>query len=374
MFRIHQGTVTKDKQLYVGDGRKPFKVGHLLQLRGATQTEIDVGVPGDICAVAKIEELHFDAVLHDSHDEDYLHLERLPFPQPVYGLALSAKKHSDEQRLTEVLGKLVDEDPCLSLEHDHELNEFVLRGLGELHLRLTLEQLEQRFNIEASTRPPRIPYRETISASAEAKYRHKKQSGGAGQFGEVHMRIKPLKRGEGFKFVDEVKGGNIPGQFIPAVEKGVKQAMDQGIIAGYRVQDVEVTVYDGKHHPVDSKEIAFVAAGKRAFMDAAANAKPQLLEPIISLDMEIPSEAMGAVTGDLISRRGQIVSSDALSGGMASIKAMAPLSEISDYSSRLNALTAGQGGFTMEFDHYQASPANIQQEVASAWQPHGEED
>jgi elongation factor G len=374
VFRIHQGTITKDKQLYVGDGRKPIKVAHLLKLVGDKQEEIDEGIPGDICGVAKIEELHPDAVLHDSHEEDYLHLKPLPFPEPVFGLAIGAATRSDEQRLSESLTRLVEEDPCLKLEREVEQNELVLRGLGELHLRITLDQLKERFKVEADTRPPRIPYRETISGSGDAKYRHKKQTGGAGQFGEVHMRIKPLRRGEGFRFVDQVKGGNIPSQFLPAVEKGVKQAMVQGIVAGYPIQDVEVTVYDGKHHPVDSKEVAFVAAGKRAFMDAAGKARPILLEPIISLDLIVPSDHLGAVTGDLTSRRGQVMSTNGLSHGEQSIKAMVPLSELGDYASKLNALTAGQGMFTMEFDHYQQAPERLQKEVSGEWKPREEVD
>ncbi len=374
VFRIHQGTITKDKQLFVGDGRKPIKIAHLFKLVGNQQVEVDAGIPGDICAVAKIDELHFDGVLHDSHEEDYLHLSPLPFPEPVFGLAVSATQRSDEQRLSESLTRLVEEDPCLRLDHDFELNELVLRGLGDLHLRITLEQLSARFNVSAETRPPRIPYRETISAPAEAQYRHKKQTGGAGQFGEVHMRIKPLQRGEGFRFVDEVKGGNIPGQFIPAVEKGVRQAMDEGVVAGYRMQDIEVTVYDGKHHSVDSKEIAFVSAGKKAFMEAAGKARPILLEPIINLDMIIPSDTMGAVTGDLTSRRGQILGASGLTDGSQSVKALVPLSELSDYSSKLNALTQGQGIFTMEFDHYEPAPDRLAKQVAADWKPREDED
>jgi elongation factor G len=367
IFRIHQGTVKPGKQLFIGDGRKPFKVAHLLKLRGNEQDELDVGVPGDICAVAKIDEIHPDAVLHDSHEEDYLHMKPLPFPEPVFGLAVSASSRNDSQRLSDALGRLIEEDPCLSLTHEIEQNELVLRGLGELHLRMTLEQLKQRFKVEPTTRPPGIPYRETITSAAEATYRHKKQSGGAGQFGEVHLRIRPLKRGEEFRFINEVKGGTIPSQFIPAVEKGVRQAMQAGIVAGYSIQDVEVTVTDGKHHPVDSKEIAFVAAGKRAFSNAAKEAKPVLLEPVASLDLVVPSDNLGAVTGDLLSRRGELASTTSLANGDQAIRANVPLVELTDYSSRLNALTAGQGVLTMEFDHYQQAPDSLQEKLAAEW-------
>ncbi len=374
VFRIHQGTITKDSQLFIGDGRKPFKVGHLFKLQGNGQLEVDAGIPGDICAVAKIEELYFDAVLHDSHEEDYLHLSPLPFPVPVFGLAVDAPSRGDEQRLSSALGRLVEEDPCLDLEHDAQQNELVLRGLGELHLRITLEQMKHRFKVEAKTRPPRVPYRETISAPAEGHYRHKKQTGGAGQFGEVFLRIAPLKRGAGFRFVDEVKGATIPGQFIPAVEKGVRQALSTGAVAGYPMQDIEVTVYEGKHHSVDSKEVAFVAAGKKAFLDAARKAKPQLLEPIISLELSIPNDTMGAVTGDLSSRRGQVLGSESLPDGRLAIQATAPLAELNDYAGKLKSLTGGHGAFTLAFSHYQPTPANLQQELAKQWKPKATED
>ncbi|UCE76011.1 MAG: elongation factor G [Gammaproteobacteria bacterium] len=374
VFRIHQGTVTKDSQLFIGDGRKPFRVGHLFKLQGNTQIEVDAGIPGDICAVAKIEELHFDAVLHDSHEEDYLHLKALPFPVPVFGLAVDAPSRGDEQRLSGALSRLVEEDPCLHLEHDSEQNELVLRGLGELHLRVALEQMKDRFKVEAQTRPPRIPYRETIAAAAEGHYRHKKQTGGAGQFGEVFLRVTPLQRGAGFRFVDEVKGGTIPGQFIPAVEKGVRQAMQGGAVAGYPLQDIEVTVYDGKHHSVDSKEVAFVAAGKKAFLVAVRKARPLLLEPMISLDLVVPNEDVGPVTGDLTARRGQVLGTRALPSGRLAIKGLAPLAELGDYAGKLKSLTGGHGAFTLEFSHYQPAPDKLQGELAAQWRPRDEED
>jgi len=374
IFRIHQGTVTRDSQLFVGDGRKPFKVAHLFKLQGKEQFEVDKGIPGDICAVAKVEELHFDAVVHDSHEEDYLHLKPLPFPVPVFGLAIKPHSRGDEQRLSNALERLVDEDPCLTLEHDTEQNELVLRGLGELHLRVVLEQMKARFNVEADTRPPRIPYRETISAPAEGQYRHKKQTGGAGQFGEVSLRIAPLERGAGFVFKDEVKGGTIPGQFIPAVEKGVIQAMQEGAVAGYPLQDIEVTVYDGKHHSVDSKEVAFVAAGRRAFQTAVGNARPLVLEPVVSLELVVPPDAMGAVSGDLTSRRGQLLGTRALPSGDLSITAQAPLGELSDYANKLKSLTAGRGSYTLVFSHYQPTPHPLQAELAAQWTRHEQED
>ena len=227
-------------------------------------------------------------MLHDAAEDDHIHLAPLPFPKPVHGLAIEPKRHGDEQRMWEILTKLVDEDPCLKLEHVAGTNETVVYGLGELHLRVLLERLREVYRFEVDTRPPRIAYRETITAPAEGHHRHKKQSGGAGQFGEVFLRVEPLPRGTGFEFVDQVKGGTIPGQFIPAVEKGVREVLGTGAIAGYPVVDVRVVVYDGKHHSVDSKEIAFVTAGSKAFMAAVREARPIVLEPIVNVEITAP--------------------------------------------------------------------------------------
>ncbi|HEY6239590.1 MAG TPA: elongation factor G, partial [Burkholderiales bacterium] len=274
IFRVHQGTLTPNTQLFVGDGRRPFKVGHLFTIQGKDYVETDALVPGDIGAVTKVEEIEFDRVLHDSHDEDHIHLRPLEFPVPMYGIAVETKKKGDEQRLFEVLHKLEMEDPCFKLERHATTNETVIRGLGELHMRVKLDKMLQQYKMELTTKPPKIPYRETITKLAEGHSRHKKQTGGAGQFGEVFLRVEPLPRGKGYEFVDKVKGGVIPNVFIPAVEKGVRMALDSGVIAGYPVHDIRVTVYDGKHHAVDSKEVAFVSAGRKAIIDAFSKAAP----------------------------------------------------------------------------------------------------
>ena len=365
VFRIWQGTVTKDSLLYVGDARKPFKVGHLFMLRGKEHIEVPRGLPGDICAVAKIDELHFDAVLHDAAEDDHIHLKPLPFPVPVHGLAIEPKRHGDEQRMWEILNKLVAEDPCLKVEHVVNTNETVVYGLGELHLRMLLERLREVYKFEVQTRPPRIAYRETITAKAEGHHRHKKQTGGAGQFGEVFLRVEPLPRGTGFEFVDAVKGGTIPGQFIPAVEKGVREVLAGGAIAGYPVVDVKVTVYDGKHHSVDSKEIAFVTAGRKAFLAAMREARPIVLEPIVNVEITAPGEVMGDITGDLSAKRGQVSGSANGAMGAMIIQAMAPLSELAGYQSRLNAMTSGQGRYTIALSHYEPVPAPVQQQLMS---------
>ena len=363
IFRIHQGTVTKDSQLYIGDGRKPFKVGHLFMLQGKDHVEVPRGVPGDICAVAKVDEMHFDAVLHDAAEDDHLHLKPLPFPVPVHGLAIEPKRRGDEQRMWEILQKLVDEDPCLKVEHVAVTNETVVYGLGELHLRTLLERMNEVYKCEVSTRPPRIAYRETITANAEGHHRHKKQSGGAGQFGEVFLRIEPLPRGAGFEFVDQVKGGTIPTQFIPAVEKGIRSALDGGVVAGYPVKDVRVIVYDGKSHSVDSKDIAFATAGRKAFIDAVLKARPIVLEPIVKVEITAPEHAMGDITGDLSAKRGQVSGTHAQINGHMTVDGQVPLSELNNYQARLNGMTGGQGRYSIALSHYEAVPPAIQQQL-----------
>jgi elongation factor G len=364
VLRVHQGTLTAGSQLYVGDARRPFKVGHLFTLQGKEFTEIAHALPGDLCAIAKVEELHFDAVLHDAPEDDHIHLKPLDFPVPVHGLAIEPKRRGDEQRLHDILQKLVSEDPCLRLEHVAATNESVVYGLGELHLRTLLDRLTDVHRCEVTTRPPRIAYRETITAPAEGHHRHKKQTGGAGQFGEVFLRVEPLPRGAGFEFVDQVKGGAIPYNFMPAVEKGVRQALEQGVVAGYPVVDLRVVVYDGKHHTVDSKEIAFIQAGKRALQAAVQAARPSVLEPIVNVEIAAPEQHVGDITGDLASRRGQVSGTASAPGGLA-VLAQAPLSELSSYQSRLNSLTGGQGRYTLAFSHYEPVPPPVQAQLAS---------
>jgi len=374
VFRIYQGTVRRDSQLFIDDGKKPFKVSHLFRMHGKDHVEIDSAVAGDIAAVAKVEDIHFDAILHDSHEEDHIHLKPLDFPKPMFGLAIQAATRGQEQKLATALHKLAEEDPCFQIEHHAELNETVIRGLGELHLRIMLERISQRYGVAVTTRPPRIAYRETVATAAEGHFRHKKQTGGAGQFGEVFLRVEPLPRGTGFEFVDAVKGGTIPGQFIPAVEKGVRQAITQGVIAGYPIQDVRVVVHDGKHHPVDSKEIAFVTAGRKAFIDAMGKGQPQLLEPIVELQVIVPESQTGDITGNLASKRARIHGTDASGSGEILIRAQVPLSEITDFATELKSASAGRGRYDIEFSHYDAAPATVQKQLAAAFRPGVEED
>ena len=374
IFRVHQGTVRSGGQLFVGDARKPIRIAHLYRLQGKDTVEIPEAVPGDIAAVSKIEELHFDAVLHDSHDEDNFHLKPIAFPPPMLGLAIEPERRGEEQRLADSLHKLVAEDPCVRVEHHAALNETVLYGMGELHLRVMLERMTERYNVHVKTRPPSIPYRETITLPAEGHHRHKKQTGGAGQFGEVYLRIEPLERGAGFEFVDKVVGGAIPHQFIPAVEKGVRQVLTDGAVAGFPLQDLRVTVYDGKYHSVDSKEVAFVSAGKKAFMQAVQSAGPTVLEPIVKVEITAPAQSMGDITGDLATKRGRINGNDSLPGGRVTVSAFVPLAELTDYQTRLKALTGGEGSYTLDLSHYDPVPPRTLQELKEAWKPQVSED
>ncbi len=374
VFRIHRGTVTKDSQLHIGDARKPVKVGHLFVLQGKDHIEVDAGIPGDICAVAKIDEVAYDAMMHAAPDDEGLALADLDLPVPMLGLAISAKARGDEHKLGDTLSKLAAEDPCLAIEHNAIFNETVIRGLGDLHLRMVLEKMKDRYNVEVETRPPKIAYRETVRRPAEGHHRHKKQTGGAGQFGEVYLKIEPLERGTGFEFVDAVVGGVIPHQFIPAVEKGVRQVLSTGAVAGYPIHDVRVTVYDGKYHTVDSKEVAFVAAGKKAFVDAVNKAAPIVLEPIVDIEVTVPQANMGDVAGALSSKRGRISGTEAMRAGMVMVSGQAPLSELGSYQSELKSVTGGAGSYTMELSHYDPVPASIQHHLIAEFRPAADED
>jgi len=368
-FRVHQGRVTPGTQLFIGDGRKPIKPGHLYMLRGKQQIEVAEALPGDICAIAKIDEIRFDHILHDAPEDANIHARPLELPQSIFGLAVQPRKRGEEQKVSDVLHKLIAEDPCFRVEYNAQANETVIRGLGEMHLRTTLDKIAAQYRLDLDTRPPSVPFRETVTARADGHSRHKKQTGGAGQFGEVFLRVEPLARGAGFEFVDAVKGGVIPSVYIPAVEKGVRAVLDSGYLAGYPLQDLRVVVYDGKSHPVDSKEVAFIAAGRKAFLDALAKARPIILEPIVDIAVALPESNMGDIAGDLSARRGHIKGSEAPRPGALRLAAQAPLSELESFPSRLKALTAGQGSYTLEFSHYEPAPVPLQQKLVAQHKP-----
>jgi len=371
VFRIHQGSIRTGNQLFVGDARKPIKVTQLLKINGGDHSKVDVGVPGDICAIPRVDEAHYDAVLHDSHDQDNFHLKHKRLPRPMYGLAIRAANDADAQKTSDALHSAEAEDPSLKLDHVASLNEVVLRGLGEMHLRTVLDAITERYGLQVNTSLPSIAYRETITAPAEGHHRHKKQTGGAGQFGEVYLRVEPLPPGTGFEFANKVVGGSIPSQYIPAVETGVRQVMSNGAISGHEMQDVKVTVYDGKYHAVDSKEIAFVQAGKKAFLDAVNEAKPIVMEPIVDVTFTVPSDCMGGVTGDLAGMRGMVRGTNNLPNNCMEIAGQAPLKELQSYHSRLKSLSAGEGSFTMDFSHYAPVTPQVHQELVSEFRHDG---
>ncbi len=367
LFRIHQGTVTPNSQLYIGDGRKPFKVAHLLRMQGRNSVEATQGVPGDLCAVTRVDDVGRDAVLHDSHEEDYFHLAPLAYPQPVFGLALITKKPADEQKLSEALARLADEDPCLEVSYDARARRTVVRGLGELHLKIVLDELAMRWNLQLDTAPPAIPYRETITEVAEARYRHKKQSGGAGQFGEVALRVEPLARGMGLQLGNEVKGGAIPTNYLPAVEKGVRQALVEGAFAGFPIQDLRVVVTDGKHHAVDSNEVSFATAARHALIEAVRAARPQVLEPMLDLQVKVADALFGEVSGELAGRRGRLTRTDSPTAGRMVISARVPMSEMDGFESRLKAICSGESEFVQEAGGYEPAPPEVQANLSQAF-------
>ena len=371
-IRILQGHVVPETLYILRDERKPAKVAHLFKVQGKDTQEIKEGLAGDIIALAKVEDIQFGDILHSEGEAMYGTVP--PMPHPMYSLAITPKTRGDEQKISEALHKLAQEDKTFVATRDAQTAETVISGIGDLHLRIMLTKMEQRFDLAVETKPPKIPYRETISQKADGHYRHKKQTGGAGQFGEVYLRVEPLERGSGYEFVSELFGESIPRQFLPAIEKGVQDVWHTGAVAGYPMQDIKIAITDGKHHPVDSKEVAFRTAGKYAFIDAIQKAKPVLLEPIVNMEISVPANYMGDIASDLSGRRGRIVGQEMLPGNIVVIKAQTPLSEVMQYNSQLRSVTGGQGSYAMDLSHYEPVPANVQaQIVAAATKKHEEE-
>jgi elongation factor G len=362
--RILQGTARPDTVFLLRDEKKGAKFGHLFKVRGKETQEIQEAICGDLIALAKIEGVKIGDILHQEAKPMYSTMP--PMPTPMYSLAVTPKTRGDEQKISESLSRLTEEDPTFGTLHDSQTNEMVISGVGDLHLRIMLTKMRQRFDLDVETKPPKIPYRETISVKADGHYRHKKQTGGAGQFGEVYLRVEPVERGTGYVFESELKGESIPRQFLPAIEKGVQDIYHTGAIAGYPMQDIRIAITDGKHHPVDSKEIAFRTAGKYAFLDAVERARPVILEPIVNMEITIPSQFMGDIAGDLSGRRGRVLGQETLPGNMCTIKAQAPLAEVMQYNSQLRSVTGGQGSYSMELSHYESVPSHIQQQIVAA--------
>ncbi len=371
-IRLFSGKLNSGTQLRINTEKKAIRPGHPLKMQGSEVKEIEESAAGEMVTLAKIDELKVGDMVHDGQFSGKFAMP--PMPKPMFALALEPAARGDEGKLGTALEKLCEEDICFKVSRDSQTKELVIYGLGDLHLRVMLSKMENRFKMSVTTKQPKIPYRETITAKADGHYRHKKQTGGAGQFGEVYLRVEPAPRDSDppLEYSWDIFGGTIPGQFEPAILKGVKDVMESGFVAGFPLQDIKVSVYDGKHHPVDSKEVAFRAAGKGAFIDALKKAKPALLEPIVNIEITAPAENMGDITGDMASRRGRISGQDMLPGGMMMIKAQVPLSEISQYNSQLKSVTGGQGSYSMELSHYEPVPPNVQQQVIAQYAKHPE--
>ncbi|MCH2113313.1 MAG: elongation factor G [Pirellulales bacterium] len=390
-IRIFSGTLKKDSTVESSRSRKGIKIGPLLEVQAATTNPVDDAGPGEIVAIAKCEELHTNTSLGE------VELPAITYPTPMVGLAVAPKSRGDEVKLSGALHKVTEEDATVHLDHDPETKEMVLTGMSELHLMLIQERLKRRDKVEVNTKQPKVPYRETVQANAEGSYRHKKQSGGAGQFAEVHARIYPFPEGtapdefanktqfpqfkgshyhekNNFLWVDSVVGGSIPSNFMPAVEKGFLARLKQGVVAGYPVQNVCVEVHYGKDHPVDSNETAFKMASSKVFAKIFKDARPALLEPVVVLHITVPSDNVGDVSSDLSGRRGQMIGMEQAGGGMTTVEAKAPLAEISTYARTLSSMTGGQGSYTVDFSHYDVVPANIQQEIISKAKVKSDED
>ncbi|TWT39768.1 elongation factor G [Blastopirellula retiformator] len=380
-IRVYNGTLHKDELIHLTNGsRKGVKIGQLLEVQGAELRPVDEAHPGDIVAVAKIE------YLHTGVNEGELKLPEIDFPEPMVGVAIRPKSRNDEAKLAAALHKLVEEDPTVRIEHDPQTHEVVLRGMSDLHLCLLQERLLRRDHVEIETHEPQIPYHETIQSEAEGSFRHKKQTGGRGQFAEVHVRVFPLPRGTdieqfatksrfphmkhrrylpeyNFLWIDSIVGGSIPGNFLPAIEKGFLERLNQGVLAGCQIQNLCVEVFFGKYHPVDSSEAAFKIAGSKVLRDVFKKANPVLLEPMAELEITVPEGMMGDVYSDLSTRRGQVLGAQSDSPGYQTICATVPLAEVMTYARTLSSMTGGQGSYSMRFSHYDAAPPNVQMAV-----------
>lgn len=390
-IRVLSGNLHKDMTVHVGNVRKPVKITQLLEVQGGETHPIDEVGPGDIVAVAKTDDLHTGSVIGD------LTLDPIRFPTPMVGLAVTPKSRNDETKLSGALHKIAEEDPTLHIDHDLQTKELVIRGMSELHLQLVRERLKRREKVEVDTKDPKIPYRETILSQAEGSYRHKKQSGGRGQFGEVHIRLFPLPinikpedyatkerfhsmrsyhydPAYNFLWIDSIVGGTIPNNFLPAVEKGFKERLARGVIAGFQVQNVCAEVFYGKHHPVDSSEAAFKTAGSMAFRNVFQEAKPGLLEPVVKLHVTVPIDKVGDVNSDMSGRRGRVLGLDSAGGNFQTVTVEVPLAEVTTYARTLSSMTGGQGSFTMEFSHYDTVPGNVVKEIVDKAQVKEEEE
>lgn len=371
-FRVYSGIIKGDSEVYNSTKGTKEKLAQLLLFLGKDQKPVPEAGPGDIVAVTKLKNTTVNDIF--CPPQNPVKFDPIIFPKPSISFAVHPHTKGDEEKISTGLHRLAEEDPTFQVMRDRETKELVVSGMGDLHLDVMLDKLKKKFGVAVDKSTPKVAYKETITAKGGAQYRHKKQSGGAGQFAEVWLKVEPLERGKGFEFVDDVVGGAIPQQFVISCEKGVKTALDTGFLAGYPVVDVRVIVYDGKTHPVDSKDIAFQVAARKAFKESCQGAKPVLLEPIMNVEVYVPPEFMGDVTGDLNGKRGRVLGMDQM-GDLQVIKAQVPIAEMARYSTDLRSITGGRGSFTMEFSHYEEVPARIAQEIiAKAAKEKKEED
>jgi elongation factor G len=359
-LRIFSGALEATTSMKSTAEGKSLRPGQLQRMVGADHAEIDKAVAGDLVALSKLD-LHIGEVLYTKRGGEIVTPK---FPEPMFALALESKARGDDDKIGAALKRFAEEDPCFKIHRDPAMNELVINGVGDLHVRSILARMAKQYRVEVDTKPPKIPYRETITVAAQnVEYTHKKQTGGAGQFGRVIINLLPNERGAGYEFIDKIFGGAIDQSFRPSVDKGIRAQMAEGVLAGYPVVDVKVELIDGKTHPVDSKDIAFQIAGRGAFKDAFAKAKPTLLEPIVNVEVTAPAEFVGDLQGDLASRRGRPQGQDMLPGNLTVLRAVIPLAEVADYHSRLSSITGGQGSYAMEFSHYEPVPSNVQQQI-----------
>jgi elongation factor G len=361
-IRILRGVMTGETSLQTASGKKGLRCGHITKLQGDHLDPLDEAPTGDIVTIAKLEELKVFDTVYTQGDPGRVKVPVLPIP--MYSLAIEPKSRGDETKISSALTEITDADPTFSIRRDAQTNEVVVSGIGELHVRVVLARMHSRRGLEVTTKPPLIPYLETITGSVKmVEYTHKKQTGGAGQFGRVFIDMEPNERGKGYEFVDKIFGGVIDQSFRPSVDKGCQAVITQGVIAGFPVVDVKVSLVDGKTHPVDSKDIAFQIAGREAFKKAFVMCKPCLLEPLVNLEVTVPAENVGDITGDLAGRRGRVQGQDMLPGNIIVIKAVVPLAELQQYNSQLKSVTGGQGSYSMELSHYEPVPPNVQQQI-----------
>jgi len=359
-FRVFSGSLPSDGSFQNVRSGRTERAGQLFRVLGKQQENVPQAEPGDLVAVTKVEDMKVGDTL--CAEGRTVRLAEVQFPTPMTSLAIEPKSRGDEQKISASLSRLAEEDPTFRVVRDQQTNELVVSGTTQMHLEVMLERMKRRYGVEANTKEPKIPYKETVTIKTTARHRHKKQTGGRGQFGEVWIRIEPLPRGEGFEFVNEVVGGAIPSQYIPAVEKGIREAMARGVLAGCLVVDLRVTLYDGKFHEVDSSEAAFKIAGSMAFQKAFLEAKPALLEPVVTTEITVPTQYMGDITGDLNGRRGRIQGMDSL-GELQVVQAEVPMAEVTRYATELRSMTGGTGSYTMEFLRYDIVPQRLAEQI-----------